>query len=213
MVSPILYEHFASAEFLVSEAPHTQSRDVVSFDNTGGALDLLVISGTVYSLEALGAATAVAVAGIHGNGTLGAITVNAETAQLGVYQVVFNAATTFTVTAPNGEELAPGTLGAAYADEIGFTGTAGGTAFQAGDAFNVTVAAGSGLATPYTGVAPAAGIIFNTEYIPAGGSKPVTAVVRNAEVNLGELIWASGVTSGQQTAAVAQLRAAGIIPR
>lgn len=213
MVSPVLYEHFATGEFLISEAPHTQSRDVARFDNTAGELDLLVVSGTVYSVEALGAATVAAVAGIHGNGVLGAVTVNGETAQTGVYKVIFNAATTFDVVAPDGTDLAPGVLGTAYADQIGFNGTAGGTAFQAGDTFNVTVAAGTGLISPYTGSAPAAGIVYNSTYVPAGGSEAVTVIVRNAEVNLGELIWANGLSSDAQTQALNQLRALGIIAR
>ena len=213
MVSPVLYENFATAEFLVSEAPHTQSRDVANFDNTGGALDLLVVAGTVFSVEAVGAATAVAAGGNHGNGVLGAITPNPETVQIGTYALTFTAATTFTVVGPDGRELAPGVLGTAYADELGFTGTAGGTAFQAGDSFAVTVAAGSGLITPYTGAAPAAGIVYNSTYISAGTSMPVTTIVRNAEVNLGELIWASGLSTQNQNAAIAQLRALNIIPR
>lgn len=86
------------------------------------------------------AATVASAAGANtGNGTLGTLTVNAATAQNGAYTVKFTAATAFTVFDPNGRELASGATGAAYSDGgIGFTITAGGTAFVAGDSFTVT---------------------------------------------------------------------------
>lgn len=75
-----------------------------------------------------------------GNGTLGALTVAAGTAQNGAYTVKFTAATTFNVFDANGRELAPGNTGVAYSDGgVNFTITAGGTAFVAGDSFTVTV--------------------------------------------------------------------------
>jgi hypothetical protein len=76
-----------------------------------------------------------------GNGTMTAgPAVTAGTAQSGVYTVKFTAATTFSVFDPNGRELLPGNTAVAYADGgIGFTITAGGVAFVAGDSFTVTV--------------------------------------------------------------------------
>ena len=91
-------------------------------------------------LEATIDQTGAGVAGTNtGNGTISAITVAAP-AQKGVYSIVFTAATKFNVFDPSGVELVPGTTGVAYSQEgVGFTITAGGTAFVAGDTFNVTI--------------------------------------------------------------------------
>jgi len=86
-------------------------------------------------------ATAASAPGANtGNGTMSAPTVTAGVAQNGAYTVKFTAATVFSVFDANGRELLPGNTGAAYSDGgIGFTITAGGTAFVAGDSFTVTV--------------------------------------------------------------------------
>ena len=104
-----------------------------------------LVRGALIGKQTIGTATAVAAGGIHGNGTISAVTVvGVVSMPLGVYQAVFTAATAFYVLDPNGRQLADGATGVAYSDLIGFTITAGGTAFQAGDIFNITVAAGSG---------------------------------------------------------------------
>lgn len=76
-----------------------------------------------------------------GNGTMTAgPAITAGAAQSGAYSIKFTGATTFNVFDPNGRELLPGNTGVAYADGgIGFTITAGGVAFIAGDSFTVTV--------------------------------------------------------------------------
>ena len=218
MVSPVIYENWQTAGFLVSEAPGTLSRGTVLFDNTGGSLDLSIQAGLVFSIEAFGAPATVATAGNHGNGTIGAITPLAAAgatpgAEIGTYVLTMTSATAFALLAPDGRELATGTAGQAYSDQIGFTLTAGGTAFQAGDSFSITVIPGTGMATPYVGTAPAAGIIYNRAFVPALGTKTLTSIVRNAEVNYSELQWAVGVTPTQQAAAVAQLLLLGIACR
>lgn len=43
--------------------------------------------------------------------------------------------------------------------------------------------------------------------------KEGVAIVRNAEVNAEELVWATGVDSGEQEAAIVTLRTLGIVPR
>ena len=61
--------------------------------------------------------------------------------------LTFTGATTFNVVAPNGAS-APGTVGVAFnALGIGFTITAGGTAFAAGDTFAITAVAAIGKPT------------------------------------------------------------------
>jgi hypothetical protein len=214
MTNPmVLYESPKSGAPLVSEANGWRSRDIITWDNTSGTLDLQLIAGMVYSFEALGGAVATANAGNHGNGTFGTITVNQETAQAGTYALQFTTATEFDVTAPNGQQLTPGTTGAAFSDELSFTITNGGTAYQAGDGYGIVVSAGTGYATQYTGTAPATGVLYSSVYVPAGGTLAVTGIAREAEVNLNELVWGSGVTTNQQAAALAQLHALGIIAR
>ncbi len=218
MVSPVIYENWQTAGFIVSEAPGTLSRGTVLFDNTGGALDLSIQAGLVYSIEAFGAPVIVATAGNHGNGTVGAVAPLAPVgatpgAEIGTYTLTMTSATAFTLLAPDGRELAPGAAGQAYSDQLAFTLTAGATPFQAGDVLSISNVAGTGLATPYVGTSPAAGLIYNRAFVPALGTKTLTTIVRNAEVNFSELQWAVGITSTQQAAAVAQLLALGIACR
>jgi hypothetical protein len=92
--------------------------------------------------------------GNTGTGTVTAgPTVTAGAAQNGAYSVKFTAETVFSVFDPNGRELTPGATGVAYSDGgIGFTITAGGTAFVAGDGFTMTVT---------NNTIPVAGAYFN----------------------------------------------------
>lgn len=98
--------------------------------------------GTVLGQQTIGAATATAGTNT-GNGTISAVNVLAYSL-VGTYKLTALSATSFSVLAPNGTRLADATVGTAYADQIGFTITAGATAFVAGDSFSVAVAAGSG---------------------------------------------------------------------
>lgn len=84
-------------------------------------------------------ATPVAAAGANtGNGTVGTLTAVAPS-QPGVYPVKFLTATTFSVFDPAGTRMPDGATGVAYLSKgLGFTITAGGTAFVAGDTFNIT---------------------------------------------------------------------------
>lgn len=74
-----------------------------------------------------------------GNGSVGSISVE-DAAPLGAYTLTATAATTFSVTDPEGTALAEATVGTAYtSDDLNFTITAGATAFVAGDSFTLTV--------------------------------------------------------------------------
>lgn len=103
------------------------------------------LRGELLGAIADGTATSAAKGGGNtGTGTVSAVTLVKGT-KLGVYTVRFTAATVFTVEDPDGFVLATnGATGVAFADDLGFTITAGGTAFVAGDGFDITVAAGSG---------------------------------------------------------------------
>lgn len=78
-----------------------------------------------------------------GNGTLGSITKGAAIQQ-GVYTLRATSATNFTVAGPGGAAMPNATVGTAYVSAgINFTLTAGGTAFAAGDAFDIIVPGGN----------------------------------------------------------------------
>ncbi|HIE4193326.1 MULTISPECIES: head decoration protein [Burkholderia] len=73
-----------------------------------------------------------------GNGTIGGVSANGALA--GAYVLTATAATTFSVTDPEGNALPPATVGTAYSQSgIGFTLTAGATAFVAGDTFTIEI--------------------------------------------------------------------------
>lgn len=93
------------------------------------------VLGQVTSLS-----NAVSAAGTNtGNGTVGSITTGNGVKQ-GAYALVATSATTFSVTDPTGAALPNATAGTAYSNSgIGFTITAGGTAFVAGDSFTLNV--------------------------------------------------------------------------
>ncbi len=101
-------------------------------------------TGNVYAMAAAAATTA---GGANtGNGTIANLSAGAEVVA-GTYRVNFTAATAFAVVDPEGETLGTGATGVAFASpQVGFTITAGGTAFAAGDGFSLVVeeTAGSG---------------------------------------------------------------------
>lgn len=152
--------------FLVRAYPTTSSQDPLgtSTPPTKGAVDVLkrgyitvkVNAGTsalgsqVYvrvanagvskpigGIEAVG--EVVGTAGTNtGNGTIGSL--SQTTAGAGTWVVTMLTATTFSVINPSGVRMKDGATGTAYsAGGIGFTITAGGTAFVAGDSFSVAV--------------------------------------------------------------------------
>lgn len=95
--------------------------------------------GSVLGMVSTNNAIATAGEDNTGNGTFGAITVGA-TAKPGNYVLTATGATTFTAVDPDGTALPNVTVGTAYSQGgLGFTITAGGTAFVAGDSFTIDV--------------------------------------------------------------------------
>jgi hypothetical protein len=159
----------------------------------------------------------IANSGNTGNGTCGAITAKVG-AQVGTYYGEFTAATKFNLYDPSGKLVGEGATGTAFSDQLGFTITAGGTAFVAGDGFTIAVQAGSGNVTPLNpsaidGSAVAMGVVVKAQTVPAAASAAVLLVERQAVLLSDGLIWPAGISSPQQAAALAQLAAAGIICR
>lgn len=100
-----------------------------------GTQDHTVVGGGAFAATA----AATANAGNTGNGTSSAVTA-ASPAMSGAYALRFDSATGYTVTAPDGTLVGRGTTGVAFnSGGLGFTITAGGTAFVAGDGFTIAV--------------------------------------------------------------------------
>ncbi|MEB2511319.1 head decoration protein [Burkholderia multivorans] len=213
-----LIENRHAGGFLVSEARGHRSRDAVVL---GGGVKIL--AGQVLGFKSGGVAVAAAAPANTGNG---AITMDASTpvlagAQLGVYKAVCTAAAanggTFQVTDPAHNYIGNATVGTAFSNQIKFTIADGTTDFVVGDEFDITVEAVNGVYVPLNfaasdGTQTAAAISFDVVDTTVS-DKVGTVVIRDAEVNSGELIWPAGATASQIAGASAQLVAVGIIPR
>ena len=138
-----LVEAWHPGGFMVSQA---NGKRYIDRGLISGAVK--VYPGTVLGQQTTGAAAVAAALGANaGNGTFGAITTVAVPTQIGAYGVLFTSPTAFTVTSPNGQ-TATGVVGTAFsALGIGFTITAGGTAFVANDSFTITTTAAVGKPT------------------------------------------------------------------
>lgn len=211
---PELNEGQHKAEFIVSEANGTFSRE-----------SIIVLSGQnlkpghVLGKILVGAAIGATVAGNTGNGTIGSVDAGTN-AKKGVYTLtcIEPAANggEFSVEDPDGVTIATVPVGTPYAGAIEFTIADGATDFAAGDAFTITVT----------------GVEKFKEYNPANtdGSQIAVAllldyadatasdvggvgIVRQAEVNAGELVWFTGATDNQKADGLQSLQAVGIIAR
>ncbi len=202
MTSPVLQEHWYGAEFLLSEAPGSRSRDPGQITNTGTAA-LSLDGGMVMTKAAFGTPTAALKAGDTGNGTVSGLGTVLGAVQ-GAYTLTFTSATQFTVTRPDGVELAPGVVGTPYSDEVAFTVAAGLTAFAAGDVIAVTVPAGSGLWQPYTASTPAQnlGVLWDRRVVQPGETVDCAIFVRDGEVIAENLQWDASVTEAGGISAV-----------
>ena len=133
----VINEAWHDGGFIVSKANGHRSIDQATL--TGAAK---VLAGTVLGRKTTGSSAIAAAIGANtGNGSFGAITPVTVPTQIGAYALAFTDATHFTVNAPNGT-TATGTVGSAFSVlGIGFTITAGGTPFVAGDGFTITTTA------------------------------------------------------------------------
>lgn len=159
--------------------------------------------------------------GNTGNGTCTGVTGGKDT-QIGTYTLECVAAAadagTFKVTAPDGAALPDAEVGSAYANEqINFTLNDGATDFAVGDIFTIAVTEGSGKAVEidFAGVdgsEDAAGFVIAACDASAADVEGV-AVVRDAVIVAENLVWPDGATEAQKSAALAQLKALGIVAR
>ncbi|WP_174291017.1 head decoration protein [Sphingomonas bacterium] len=114
----------------------------------------IYLAASVLGIATAGTASAAAKpAGNTGNGTISAPTVG-QRVKTGAYTARLTSANTFEVIDPEGVVIeAAAATGAAYAGPVGFTITPGANAFVAGDAFIITVAAGTSKAMLATAAA------------------------------------------------------------
>jgi hypothetical protein len=210
---PTFTEPFRPYEVLLSEAPGTLSRESVTIASGAGALT----AGTVLGKITKGAATAAHVAGGTGNSTFSAVTVGADS-KVGVYQLIWTAATKVNVEDPDGVLLGVATLGSAFSGGgLTFTITAGGTPHVATDRATITVAAGSGNYASYdntaaNGTEVAAAVLLQA-VDATSASVAAVAIVRLGEVKDEALQWHANNNAGAKTAGKADLALANIIAR
>ncbi len=123
---------------LIADAKNLVSQPIVLLSGT-------LKRGTVLGQQNVSPISAAAKAGNTGNGTIGTLSVGAAP-KVGVYKAIATSSTSFTVTDPEGGNVGTATVGSAFSTggQIGFTITAGGTAFVAGDEFDITVSDATG---------------------------------------------------------------------
>lgn len=214
-----LNEALHAGSFIVSEANGRRSRQQVT-------IAAAVTTGMILGVGTKGDGTFAAAAGVAGSGNTGNGTMGTPTAgtgaQAGTYTVEYTAAGRFNVLDPSGRIIGQGVNGTAFAGQIGFTMTAGGTAFAAGDTFTVAVTetdpSDAGEYEPLNlsatdGTQNAAGISWDNYTPPSGGTMQGTIIAREAEVRQSTLTYPSGASNTQIAAINAQLAALGIIVR
>jgi len=134
----VLTENRHAGGFMVSEAPGRYSRQAILI-----AANQNLIAGQILGMATKGdgsfaAGAAAAASGNTGNGTVSTPAVEVGV-QAGSYRIVAISATEFEVFDPLGNLVAIAKTATAFASQIGFTITAGGTAFVAGDSFTIAV--------------------------------------------------------------------------
>ncbi|GBQ69673.1 phage protein Gp19 [Ameyamaea chiangmaiensis NBRC 103196] len=219
MVSPVLHENYYSGAFLVREANGYLSRDEGEVVNATDA-EVTFQGGLVIAAAASLAADIIVAEGNTGDGTIGTVTTTAATSPSN-YTLLMTSDTAFSVTDAKDNAIGSGAVGTAFtgSNGLGFTVTAGTTAFVEGDSFVITVIdTAFGQYVPFNGSNTAVGILFNLMRLQPQTSRRATVIKRMAEVNGAELQWDASVTGAAnaatlQAAALASLAAAGIVAR
>ena len=204
-----------AAEFLVSEAAGTRSRETGTL-LSGQDLE----AGAVLGKVAKGAASIVAAAGNTGSGSIAAATVGAG-AKVGAYRVYCiepgTNAGVFAVEDPDGIEIGEATVAVAFSTDLTFTIADGTVDFVAGDDFTITVAAGSGKFKEYNpantdGSETAVAVLYDNVDASLADTS-MTYIARDAEAVADSLQWFTGATTNQKTTGKADLALVGIIAR
>ncbi len=211
---PELIEDQHKAEFLVSEANGTLSRESITI-LSGQNLKPGHVLGKILDGSAVGAA----VAGNTGNGTIGSVDAGTS-AKKGVYTLtcIEPAANggKFSVEDPDGVTIGSASVGAPFAGAVEFTIADGATDFASGDGFTITVTGVEKFKeyNPASTDGSQIAVALLLDYADAtAGDVPGVGIVRQAEVNAGELVWFTGAIDNQKAAGLESLQAVGIIAR
>ncbi len=203
-----------AAEHLISEAPGSLSREVVTIES---GQDLT--AGTVLGRKR-GTASSAALGTNTGNGTMGAVTLGAG-AMEGAYKLTIiepgSNVGQFIVEDPLGRIVGHGTVATAFTGGgLSFTLADGATDFVAGDSFTITVATG----TKYvmhdqdgTDGSEIAVAILLDDCDASLADTSATVHMRLCEVAEDKLTWQSDIEAGEITTALAQLAANYVIAR
>lgn len=183
---------------------------------TGGTGTYTVSVSQTASSTTVTAAGAVATAytGNTGNGTMGAITLSANS-KPGAYKLTIVEPGTnvgnFVVEDPDGLFVGQGDVAAAFsAGGLAFTLADGATDFVAGDGFTITVASGSGRYVAYsdsaTNGSEVAAAILYAPLADSTSDQKAAVIVRDAEVD-------ASLLTGLDAAGIADLAKLGIVMR
>ncbi|WP_374442477.1 head decoration protein [Stella sp.] len=219
---PVLALPAAAGDWLKHESDPRYVRDPATIASTGSAR--IVPSGTVLGRIALTTpAAGTAAGGNIGNGALGTVAVGPG-AEPGVYRLeLFQAAANggaFAVTGPDGRLVGIGRVGVAFAGGgLAFTLADGASDFAAGDAFAITVAAGSGKLVELDpagalGTAVPAAVLVDPVAVPAAGDALALVLARGpALVRADGLAWPESYEADDIAAGLARLAHLGIVAR
>jgi hypothetical protein len=199
-----------TAEHILSEDP------VISREEVTIASGADIVPGEVLGHVTAGSGTAAAKGSNTGNGTISAIAILGGAVD-GTYTIRFTGATAFTVENPSGDVIGSGATGAAFADDIGFTITAGVTAFVAGDGFDVAVTLSAGKFKPLNPAATdgseiAVAVSYAAVEAAASDARGVVSA-RLTAFKGAALKWPAGITAAQKVAAIAHLGRRDLIVR
>lgn len=198
--------------FLISE--DSDGAGFLSLDEAVIAASQTIVVGQILSRQAVPASVTASVAAAAentGNGTIAladpAVDANAVG---GDYKVVMTSATAFEVFDPAGVIVAKGVAGTAFAKQVKFTLTAGGTALVAGDLFTISVNVQPATDDSYVAWAPgktASAIAGFPVVTAAGETKRITVVNAHAVVRLADLTFGGSPTQADKDQAMRDLSA------
>ena len=197
-----------AAGFLYSEAPGDRSRDAITVKSAEDLVAGAIITGVD------GTVAATADAGNIGDGTMAATPVGKAGVKAGDYELVVTAkvasAGDFELHDPDGVLVGTGNVAAAFDNQLAFTLQDGGTDFEVGDRFTITVEDPKWIERAATDVAR--GVLL-ADVDATGGDTAGVAVVRDAVVNDAELVHVTGATDAQKATGKRHLARAGIVAR
>jgi len=220
---PVKTQGTMLGDLLKYEAEALYCREQVTVLAGAGAARELTM-GMVLGRVTKGAANAAAEAGNTGDGAITAHPAVGADAKVGVYRLTCIKAAQngglFLVEDPDGIVIGEASVGVQFAKHLTFTIADGAADFVVGDAFTITVLAGSGKYVQFKpaatdGANVACGVLlFDCSAADGADNPDGVALVRGpAIVADGELLWPAGIQAEDKAAALAALTVLGILAR